>query len=152
MLNKIFSLKKVAALFVFIIATVSRSFANEANLIIPDLTSVEFLGNAIDGKTLLMSGFFICIFGLFFGLYHFMGIKNLPVHKPIKSILELIYETCKTYKTYLITQGKFIFVLEVLLAAIIVLYFGLLQHFGAVKVATIVLCSVTGILGSCAVA
>jgi K(+)-stimulated pyrophosphate-energized sodium pump len=149
MLNRAFSLKKIAVAFVSMIAAVSRSFASEANLIIPDLTSVEFFGNAIDGKTLLMFGFFICIFGLVFGLYHFVGIKNLPVHKSMKSISELIYETCKTY---LITQAKFIFMLEVLLAVIIVVYFGLLQHLGALKVATIVLCSVIGILGSCIVA
>ncbi|BAG14187.1 sodium-translocating pyrophosphatase [Candidatus Endomicrobiellum trichonymphae] len=149
MLNRVFSLRKVAAVFAFIIAAVSRSFASEANLIIPDLASIGFFGNAIDGKMLLMSGFLICIFGLFFGLYHFVGIKNLPVHKSMKSISELIYETCKTY---LVTQGKFIFILEVLLAAVIVVYFGLLQHFGVVKVVTIVLCSVIGILGSCTVA
>ena len=149
MLNRIFSLKKVAAVFTFMTAFASRSFASEANLIIPDLSSVGFFENAVDGKTLLTAGFFICVCGLLFGLYHFISIKNLPVHKSMKSISELIYETCKTY---LVTQGKFIFILEILLAAIIVVYFGLLQHFEAIKVVTIVLCSIVGILGSCTVA
>jgi K(+)-stimulated pyrophosphate-energized sodium pump len=149
MLSRIFSLKKVTAVFVFLVSVANLSFASEANLIIPDLASVSFFGNTVDGKALLMFGFLVCIFGLAFGLYHFFKIKNLPVHKSMKSVAELIYETCKTY---LVTQGKFIIILEILLAVIIVVYFGLLQHFEAVKVATIVFCSVIGILGSYTVA
>lgn len=148
-LGKFLSLKKFAGIFALVLAAVKQSYASEASLVLPDLASVSFLGGAINGKMLLMIGFLICIFGLLFGLYHFLGIKNLPVHKSMKDISELIYETCKTY---LITQGKFIIILEVLLAAIIVIYFGLLQHFAAVKVVTIVLCSIVGILGSYAVA
>jgi K(+)-stimulated pyrophosphate-energized sodium pump len=64
-------------------------------------------------------------------------------------ISELIYETCKTY---LITQFKFILVLEALVAAIIVLYFGFLRHFEAGKVLLILFSSLVGILGSTAVA
>ncbi|MCL2390779.1 MAG: sodium/proton-translocating pyrophosphatase, partial [Endomicrobia bacterium] len=143
------SVKKVAAVFALVLTAVKSSFASEANLIIPDLSSVSFFGGAINGHNLLVFGFIICVFGLLFGLYHYLGIKNLPVHKSMKDISELIYETCKTY---LITQGKFIIILEVLLAAIIVVYFGFLQHFEAIKVFTIVLCSIVGILGSYAVA
>jgi K(+)-stimulated pyrophosphate-energized sodium pump len=131
------------------ILVVNRSFANEANLIIPDLTLVNFFDSTINAKTLLAFGFFICIFGILFGIYHFFSIKNLPVHKSMESAAELIYETCKTY---LISQGKFIITLEILLAGIMVLYFGLIQHFEAIKVAIIVLCSVIGILGSYTVA
>jgi K(+)-stimulated pyrophosphate-energized sodium pump len=131
------------------VLAVSRSFANEANLIIPDLTLISFFGNTVTAKTLLTFGFFICIFGILFGLYHFFSIKNLPVHKSMESIAELIYETCKTY---LISQGKFIVILEALLASIMAVYFGLLQHFGIIKVAMIILCSIVGILGSYAVA
>lgn len=148
-LGKIFSLKKFAVIFAFVLTAVNQSFASEASLILPDLAAVSFLGGAISGKALLTVGFLVCIFGLCFGLYHFLGIKNLPVHKSMREISELIYETCKTY---LITQGKFIIILEVLLAIIIVIYFGLLQHFAAIKVITIVLCSIVGILGSYAVA
>jgi K(+)-stimulated pyrophosphate-energized sodium pump len=125
--------------------SISLSFASEASLIIPDLTSVSFLKNLVNGKTFLLFGFFICIFGLLFGLYCFFNIKNLPVHKSMESVSELIYETCKTY---LITQGKFIIILEILLAITIIIYFGFLQHFGIAKVFTIVLCSIIGILGS----
>jgi len=149
MFGKMLSVKKVAAVFALVLTAVKSSFASEANLIIPDLSSVSFFGGAINGHNLLVFGFIICVFGLLFGLYHYLGIKNLPVHKSMKDISELIYETCKTY---LITQGKFIIILEVLLAAIIVVYFGFLQHFEAIKVFTIVLCSIVGILGSYAVA
>ncbi|MCL2507156.1 MAG: sodium-translocating pyrophosphatase [Endomicrobia bacterium] len=147
MFGKLLSLKKIAAVFTLVFAAVQSSFASEANLVIPDLSSVSFLG--IAGSHLLMFGFIICAFGLAFGWYHYRGIKNLPVHKSMKEISELIYETCKTY---LITQGKFIIILELLLAAIIVVYFGFLQHFSAFKVATIIICSIVGILGSYAVA
>ncbi|MDR2427046.1 MAG: sodium-translocating pyrophosphatase [Endomicrobium sp.] len=148
-LSKIFSLKKIAVAFILAAASATQSFASEADLVIPDLASVSFLGNMISGKSLLLFGFLICIFGLSFGVYHFLGIKNLPVHKSMKEISELIYETCKTY---LITQGKFIIILEALLAVIIIVYFGFLQHMAAIKVATVVLCSVVGILGSYTVA
>ncbi|MDR0822641.1 MAG: sodium-translocating pyrophosphatase, partial [Endomicrobium sp.] len=141
--------KKFAVMFAVILSAVGISFAGEADLIVPDLSSVDFFGGAISGQSLLTFGFLICIFGLLFGLYHYKGIKNLPVHKSMRDISELIYETCKTY---LITQGKFIIILELLLAAIIVVYFGFLQGFAFIKVATIVLCSIVGILGSYAVA
>lgn len=149
MLSKILSMKKVAAIFALVLAAVNQSFASEANLILPDLASVSFFNGAISGKALLMFGFLICVFGLLFGIYHFLNIKNLPVHKSMRDISELIYETCKTY---LITQGKFIIVLELLLAAIIVVYFGFLQHFTLIKVLTIILCSIIGIAGSYTVA
>jgi len=45
-------------------------------------------------------------------------------------VSELIYETCKTY---LVTQGKFILLLELFVGAIIVLYFGVLLHFEAFR-------------------
>jgi K(+)-stimulated pyrophosphate-energized sodium pump len=149
MLIKVFARRKIATVFSILFVIVSKALASEADLIIPDLSSVGFFCNLIDGKSLLMFGFLVCIFGLLFGIYHFLSIKKLPVHKSMQAISELIYETCKTY---LITQGKFIVILEVLLAAIIVVYFGFLEHFSAVKVVTIVLCSVVGILGSYTVA
>lgn len=149
MLSNVFSLRKVTIMFSLLFAVMCRGFASEANLVIPDLSSVSFFGNLLDGKSLLMFGFFVCVFGLLFGIYHYLKIKSFPVHKSMLSISELIYETCKTY---LITQGKFIIVLEILLAAIIVVYFGFLEHFSVIKVATIIFCSIIGILGSYTVA
>ncbi|MDR3275403.1 MAG: hypothetical protein LBS81_05530 [Endomicrobium sp.] len=122
MLKTIFQFRKLAAVFIFVIALASLSFASEANLIVLNLASVSFFENAVNGKMLLMFGFFICAFGLMSGLYHFLSIKNLPVYNSMKSISELIYET---YKTYLVTQGKFIIVVA---CDYKIVYFGLLQH------------------------
>src|SRR3954465_14848817 len=119
----------------------------EANLILPDLGSVSFQG--VNSRTLLMGGLGVCILGLMFGLVIFNHLKNLPVHRSMLEISELIYETCKTY---LVTQGKFILLLELFIGVIMVFYFGLLQHFAPIKVAVILLFSLIGIAGSYGVA
>ncbi|MCC6155753.1 MAG: sodium/proton-translocating pyrophosphatase, partial [Candidatus Hydrogenedentes bacterium] len=121
--------------------------ASEANLQIPDLAGVMFSG--INGHNLLLGGLLICLAGVGFGLMQYVQIKNMPVHKSMLDVSELIYETCKTY---LLNQGKFLALLWAFIAVIIVVYFGLLLHFTAAKVATIVLFSVIGILGSWGVA
>jgi len=123
------------------------AFAGDADLIIPDLTGVKFLGTS--GSSLLMAGLVICILGIAFGFKKFIELKNLPVHKAMKDISELIYETCKTY---LFTQGKFIILLWTFVAAIMVVYFGFLRHFEVYKVVIIVIFSIIGILGSYSVA
>jgi K(+)-stimulated pyrophosphate-energized sodium pump len=120
----------------------------EANLKLPDLSSVQFLGG-IDGHKLLLWGILVCLLGLLFGLTIYTRLKNLPVHRSMREISELIYETCKTY---LVTQGKFLLLLEVFIAVVIVLYFGLLLKFEAVRVAIILLFSLVGIAGSYGVA
>src|SRR6202044_2548639 len=73
----------------------------EASLKLPDLSSVSFLNGAIDGHRLLLIGILFCIFGLGFGMVIYMRLKDLPVHRSMREISELIYETCKTY---LVTQ------------------------------------------------
>ena len=119
----------------------------EANLKLPDLSQVKFLG--VDGHTLLLLGLLVCFLGLLFGLAIYIQLKKLPVHKSMREISELIYETCKTY---LITQGKFILILEVFIAVIIILYFGLLLKFEALRVIIILFFSLVGIAGSYGVA
>src|ERR1700730_1062432 len=119
----------------------------EASLKLPDLSRATFVG--MTGRTMLQWGLLVCLLGLAFGLVIYSQLKNLPVHQSMRDISELIYETCKTY---LITQGKFLAILEVFIAVIIVFYFGFLQHFDAVKVFIILLFSVIGILGSYGVA
>jgi K(+)-stimulated pyrophosphate-energized sodium pump len=125
----------------------------EANLKLPDLSSVSFLQklvtNGVDGHKLLLVGILFCIFGLGFGLVIYTRLKNLPVHRAMREISELIYETCKTY---LVTQGKFLMLLWIFIAVIILLYFGVLLKFEAVRVAIILLFSVVGIAGSYGVA
>ncbi len=96
-----------------------------------------------------MIGIVFCIFGLGFGLVIYTRLKNLPVHRAMREISELIYETCKTY---LITQGKFLLLLWVFIAVIILLYFGVLLKLEAMRVAIILLFSIVGIAGSYGVA
>jgi K(+)-stimulated pyrophosphate-energized sodium pump len=121
----------------------------EASLKLPDLSLVSFFNGAIDGHKLLLIGILFCIFGLAFGMVIYMRLKNLPVHRSMREISELIYETCKTY---LITQGKFILLLWVFIAVIILLYFGVLEHMEAMRVAIILGFSLVGIAGSYGVA
>src|SRR5581483_2052149 len=90
---------------------------SEMNLILPDFSTLQFLG--MSGRNLLMMGLGVCAFGLGFGLVIYNQLKKLPVHKSMGEIRELIYETCKTY---LATQGKFIMLLEVLIGTTIVVY------------------------------
>ena len=119
----------------------------EANLKLPDLSSVNFLG--INGHKLLLFGILFCVFGLAFGLAIYTKLKNLPVHRAMREISELIYETCKTY---LVTQGKFLLLLEAFIAVVIVLYFGVLLHYEAARVIIILAFSMVGIMGSFGVA
>jgi K(+)-stimulated pyrophosphate-energized sodium pump len=119
----------------------------EANLVLPDLSQVSFMG--IDGHTLLFSGIVVAVLGLLFGLMIFSQLKNLPVHKSMLDVSELIYETCKTY---LVQQGKFLLRLEIFIGVIIAFYFGYLQHMPALKVAIILIFSLIGIAGSYGVA
>src|SRR5206468_4105717 len=145
--------QSVAALFLFLTVGASAALAQpeqvsgEANLRLPDLSSVFFRG--VDGHKLLMIGILFCIFGLGFGLVIYSRLKNLPVHRSMREISELIYETCKTY---LVTQGKFLVLLWLFIAVIIVLYFGVLLKYEAARVTIILLFSIVGIAGSYGVA
>jgi K(+)-stimulated pyrophosphate-energized sodium pump len=121
----------------------------EANLQLPDLSQVNFLNNAINGHNLLLVGIVVCVLGLAFGLAIYMQLQRLPVHRAMREISELIYETCKTY---LVTQGKFILILEAFIAVVIVLYFGVLSGFEPFRVVIILLFSLIGIAGSYGVA
>ena len=130
-------------------SAVAQEAGGEAGLKLPDLSQVTFLG--IDGHKLLLFGIVICVFGLIFGLAIYTRLKNLPVHKSMRDISELIYETCKTY---LITQGKFLMLLWIFIAVVIVLYFGWLApvHPTAVTLPIILVFSLVGIAGSYGVA
>ncbi|MEZ4311163.1 MAG: sodium-translocating pyrophosphatase [Polyangiaceae bacterium] len=123
------------------------ALASEADLKLPDLRSVRFLG--VDGHTLLLGGMGVCALGFIFGLSIYTQLKNLPVHKAMLEISELIYETCKTY---LVTQIKFILMLEILIGGIMAIYFGYFGHMDAGRVILILFCSLVGIAGSAGVA
>ncbi|MFN0063789.1 MAG: sodium-translocating pyrophosphatase [Myxococcaceae bacterium] len=136
------------ALGFLVFAFGAPALASEADLILPDFTQTMFMGG-IDGRTLLMGGIAVSLFGLVFGFMQYQSLRNLPVHRAMREISELIYETCKTY---LITQGKFILLLELLIGSIMFVYFGVLRHMEPVKVATILFFSLVGIAGSYGVA
>jgi K(+)-stimulated pyrophosphate-energized sodium pump len=120
----------------------------EAELKLPDLSQAQFLGG-VSGPTLLLIGLGVSVLGFVFGLAMYSHLQNLPVHKSMLEISELIYETCKTY---LLTQGKFLAMLWVFIAVIMGLYFGVLQGMEITRVIIILFFSVIGILGSYGVA
>jgi K(+)-stimulated pyrophosphate-energized sodium pump len=127
----------------------------EANLIVPrldDPSIANFLGGQA-GATLLYYGIGVCIVGMVFAFAIYKQLENAPVHKSMLEVSELIYATCKTY---LVTQIKFIMILELFIGSIIVYYFGIAQHYfaegKAAQVFIILLFSLVGIAGSCAVA
>jgi K(+)-stimulated pyrophosphate-energized sodium pump len=129
----------------------------EASLILPDLTNsdvkVTFLG--LSGHNLLMAGLVICALGLLFGLMIYTQLKNLPVHRLMREVSELIYATCKAY---LLQQGKFLMMLWVIIGLIMVWYFGWLAPtangagFPPQTVAIILAFSLIGMAGSYGVA
>src|SRR6266571_4631131 len=143
-----------ALVFALLAATsaLAQEAGGEANLKLPDLSQVKFLGGT-DGHTLLLFGILFCLFGLAFGLTIYIRLKNLPVHRSMREISELIYETCKTYLT---TQGKFLLLLWVFIAIVIVLYFGVLAPVPGKPVTTtlpiILFFSLVGMGGSYSVA
>src|SRR6266705_1405520 len=130
----------------------------EAALVLPNLDQATFFG--IGGRALLLWGLVICALGLLFGLAQYTQLRDLPVHRAMREISELIYETCKTY---LLTQGRFLLILWVFIGAIVAVYFGTLAQtvtaagvtvrgFPAMKVLVILLFSLIGIAGSYGVA
>ena len=120
----------------------------EANLKVPDLSTQTFLGGT-PGNTLLLSGILVSILGLLFGLSIYRQLERAPVHRSMLEVSELIYETCKTY---LVTQGKFILVLELFIGSVILLYFKVLLAFPWDRVMIILFFSLVGIAGSYGVA
>jgi K(+)-stimulated pyrophosphate-energized sodium pump len=146
--------RTIKALATLAVVTLCASYSpaqdapsGEAGLKLPDLSQVPFLGT--NGHSLLLVGILFCVFGLAFGLAIFVRLRNLAVHRSMLEISELIYETCKTY---LVTQGKFLLILESFIAVIIVLYFGVLLKFEAMRVIIILFFSLVGIAGSFGVA
>ena len=144
MIKKFVSPMTLLAMFAIMLLGISPAFASEADLVVPSIQSISK-----DSYTLLLIGLGISVAGLIFGLIEFLKIKKLDVHEVMNNVGNTIFETCKTY---LIQQGKFLLVLEVLIGLCIAFYFGYLNHMGAKGVLTILAWSVIGILGSYAVA
>ncbi|WP_082043483.1 sodium-translocating pyrophosphatase [Mobilicoccus massiliensis] len=122
--------------------------AGEADLELPDLSSVRFVGG-LDGHVLLYLGLVVCALGLVFGFVTFRQLKRMPVHPSMREMSELIYSTCKAY---LVQQGRFLVLLWVFIAAVIFVYFYFLMRFDLGKVAIVLLFSLIGMAGSYGVA
>ncbi len=146
------ALAAFATAFLTALLTPVAALASEASLKLPSFTAPVFFGGSISGHSLLSFGLLVCAAGLGFGLVQYRQLRDMPVHKSMLEISELIYETCKQY---LVTQGKFILILEIFIGAVIVLYFGVLTSDAAMtplRVVIILLFSLVGIGGSYGVA
>src|SRR5437763_14929911 len=138
------------AAFAFLTCATATTFASEADIKIPDRTMVRFDGlGGMSGDALMYLGLVICVIGAVFGLVQYKQTRALPVHQSMANVSNTIWETCKTY---LLTQGKFLVILWLLIAACMIYYFKILQENTMGHVIVILLCSVLGILGSYGVA
>ncbi|HEX7469900.1 MAG TPA: sodium-translocating pyrophosphatase [Verrucomicrobiae bacterium] len=148
MANK--NLKFWLVLLIATIGMAAGASAGEADIHIPDLTQVRFEGlGGVSGEMLMYIGIGICAIGAIFGLVQYKQTKALPVHESMANVSHTIWETCKTY---LFTQGKFLAILWVLIAACMIYYFKVLQGNTVGHVVVILLASILGILGSYGVA
>lgn len=136
--------KTLLSIITILFVGISPVFASEADLVVPSIKNTN-----PDFFNYLLIGIGISIIGLIFGFIEFARIKKMDVHSCMAEVGNTIFETCKTY---LIQQGKFLFVLEVLIGLCIAFYFGYLQHMPLTNVLIILAWSVIGILGSYAVA
>ena len=132
-----------------ILLAAGAAFAGEADIKVPDLTQVSFLGGSLAGLTILNVGLLICVIGMGFGIMQYVQTKNLPAHKAMLDVSQTIWETCKTY---LFQQGKFLIALWILIAICMIYYFGALSGMPAGEIVIILVCSILGILGSYVVA
>ena len=144
MIKKLLSPKAIAMLFTALLLGISPTLAGEADLVVPNIQQIS-----TESFNLLLIGMVISVVGCIFGFIEFLRIKKMQVHSAMAEIGNTIFETCKTY---LVQQGKFLLVLEVLIGLCIAFYFGYLQHMGISGVLTILAWSVIGILGSYGVA
>jgi K(+)-stimulated pyrophosphate-energized sodium pump len=133
----------------FAILTATPASASEADLVLPDLSNPNVTFFGMTGHNLLLGGLGVCVLGLLFGLVMYTQLKNMPVHRSMREISELIFETCKTYLT---TQGKFILLLELFIGIVMFVYFYTLRGYDLGKVITILIFSLIGIGGSYGVA
>ena len=143
----VFSFLTAMAIMLFLMVPVA--FAAEADIKLPDLSQVSFMGGALSGMLILNLGLVICVIGMGFGWMQYSQTKNLPAHQAMLDVSQTLWETCKTY---VFQQGKFLAGLWILIAICMVYYFGVLSRMHTSEVVIILICSIVGILGSYAVA
>jgi K(+)-stimulated pyrophosphate-energized sodium pump len=148
-------MRKYSAKFLLILSGLflmlgTNAFAGEADIKIPDLTKVSFdVFGGLSGISIMYFGLVICIIGLIFSIIQARQTKNLPAHKSMLDVSNIIWETCKSY---LAQQGKFLMILWALIAVCMIYYF---MGLGDTKIGSmliILICSIFGILGSYSVA
>nr|MCR5265726.1 sodium/proton-translocating pyrophosphatase [Cyanobacteria bacterium RUI128] len=143
-MKKHFSLSKIMlSLFALLIGSIP-TFASEADLIVPNIKATS-----LDSYNLLIIGLIVSVIGVIFGFIEFLRVRKIEVHEAMANVGNTIFETCKTY---LVQQGKFLLVLEVLIGLCIAFYFGFLEEMNLTNVLIILGWSVIGILGSYSVA
>ncbi|MBM4314445.1 MAG: sodium-translocating pyrophosphatase [Deltaproteobacteria bacterium] len=142
-------LTQLCSLVISLFLMAPLAFAGEADIKLPDLTQISFMGGSLGGLTILNLGLVICAIGMIFGWWQYVQTKNLPAHQAMLDVSNTIWETCKTY---LFQQGKFLTGLWILIAICIVYYFMGLQSNTIGAVLMILFCSIMGILGSYGVA
>jgi K(+)-stimulated pyrophosphate-energized sodium pump len=145
--QSLFSFLTVMAIMLFLM--VPMAFAGEADIKLPDLSQVSFMGGALGGMMILNLGLIVCVVGIAFGWLQYTQTKALPAHQAMLDVSQTIWETCKTY---VLQQGKFLAALWILIAICIVYYFGALSHMAMFDVIVVLFCSIMGILGSYGVA
>ncbi|HZI32363.1 MAG TPA: sodium-translocating pyrophosphatase [Candidatus Binatia bacterium] len=136
-------------LAVSLLFAASSSFAGDADIQLPELTRVKFFHGTVTSHEILFFGLFVCAVGAVFGILEYVRTRALPVHRSMREVSHIIWETCKTY---LLQQGKFLVALWILIAICMIYYFSGLQHKPFSKVLIILACSIFGILGSYGVA
>ena len=143
-MKKSFSCKAMMLSLLSLFCSASSVFASEADLKVPSICEIS----AFDYQLLLI-GLGVSIIGVVFGLIEYLKVRRIDVHEAMANVGNTIFETCKTY---LVQQGKFLLVLEILIGLCIAYYFGVLSQMGWKNVGIILAWSVIGILGSYSVA
>jgi K(+)-stimulated pyrophosphate-energized sodium pump len=110
----------ISKFFIALLLAAPAALAGEADIKLPDLTQVSFMGGALGGLTILNLGLVICAIGMIFGWLQYTQTKNLPAHQAMLDVSQTIWETCKTY---VLQQGKFLTALWILIAACMIYYF-----------------------------
>jgi K(+)-stimulated pyrophosphate-energized sodium pump len=141
--------KKIPAVIAILLAGMTSSFAGEADIKLPNLDTVSFFGGGLSSHAILYFGLAVCVVGALFGFFQYKQTCSLPVHRAMAEVSNIIWETCKTY---LMQQGKFLVGLWILIALCMIYYFIGLQKDAIGDVVVILICSILGIVGSCAVA
>ena len=141
MLKKMF--KSLSAILMAMMVS-APVLAGEASLVVPNIKSESELS-----YNLLLTGIIVSVLGVLWGLWAYTRVKKVEVHEAMNAVGNTIFETCKTY---LIQQGKFLIMLEVLIGLCIAFYFWHLQGMELKSVLIILGWSVLGILGSYLVA